>query len=406
MTDLILDPSRGLEVLEAASREANDVGTWLDDLSGAVGRLLPSSITNGALLVAASEHGHRLLHAAYGSPFSDEHLAFVTDRMDDPRMVEPFMFESQHVTTLADIRPHLREADRRSMLTFLQTVGAQETLALMARSDASHALAIFGVFPQRERLSMRTRMALSRIALHIEAGLRLRLDPASLVAVLRPDGRFVHVEPEAQQRDVRQRIGEHVVRIDRARTKRQRQNPDTLNAWSALAAGRFGFVERSGPQREYLVYTNSLRTAANRAWSVAEARAVELSAAGMTGKLVAYALGVSDGEVSRLMARAAAKAGFASRTELVALAALLRLRPERQAAALEVLGLTPSERAVLAMLRRGLSNEEIAQQRNASVRTVANQVASVLRKTRLPSRRALATLSPPQLSRNETSCPS
>jgi len=42
------------------------------------------------------------------------------------------------------------------------------------------------------------------------------------------------------------------------------------------------------------------------------------------------------------------------------------------------------------MVRRGFTNAEIAQQRCSSPRTVANQVASLLVKARVPSRRALA----------------
>ena len=52
----------------------------------------------------------------------------------------------------------------------------------------------------------------------------------------------------------------------------------------------------------------------------------------------------------------------------------------------EVQGLTDAERDVLARVVRGDSNAEIAKARKSSVRTVANQVASLLRKTRAKSR--------------------
>jgi DNA-binding CsgD family transcriptional regulator len=48
--------------------------------------------------------------------------------------------------------------------------------------------------------------------------------------------------------------------------------------------------------------------------------------------------------------------------------------------------LTPAERSVLELLVSGASNARIAQVRGASVRTVANQVASVLKKLRASSR--------------------
>lgn len=53
--------------------------------------------------------------------------------------------------------------------------------------------------------------------------------------------------------------------------------------------------------------------------------------------------------------------------------------------------LTPAERAVLELLLRGASNADIARQRRSSVRTVANQVASVFRKYGVHSRAELVT---------------
>lgn len=57
--------------------------------------------------------------------------------------------------------------------------------------------------------------------------------------------------------------------------------------------------------------------------------------------------------------------------------------------------LTPSERDVAKGLLEGLSNTQIARERGVAVRTVANQVAAVLKKTGVSSRielvRKLAT---------------
>jgi len=54
--------------------------------------------------------------------------------------------------------------------------------------------------------------------------------------------------------------------------------------------------------------------------------------------------------------------------------------------------MTPAEREVLELVRQGFSNRAIAQVRGRAERTVANQVASMLRKLQVASRRALATL--------------
>lgn len=52
--------------------------------------------------------------------------------------------------------------------------------------------------------------------------------------------------------------------------------------------------------------------------------------------------------------------------------------------------LSPAERAVATMLVEGLTNAEIATARGASIRTVANQVRSILAKLGARSRRDVA----------------
>lgn len=62
-----------------------------------------------------------------------------------------------------------------------------------------------------------------------------------------------------------------------------------------------------------------------------------------------------------------------------------RARPRRTPAT-DLSQLSPAERAVLAYVIRGDSNAEIAAARRTSVRTVANQVAKLLRKLGASSR--------------------
>ena len=91
------------------------------------------------------------------------------------------------------------------------------------------------------------------------------------------------------------------------------------------------------------------------------------------------------------LTRAARKAGLASPHELLRQASWLRSDGRSVVSA----DLTPAELEVLELLRSGLSNQEIASLRARSPRTVANQVASLLRKTRCASRRGLVCLALP-----------
>src|SRR5690606_21041948 len=73
--------------------------------------------------------------------------------------------------------------------------------------------------------------------------------------------------------------------------------------------------------------------------------------------------------------------------------ALLVMRTrDDQARLLDGLGLTGAEKAVLAGMLQGLSNNEIAHRRGARPRTVANQVQAIFRKTRVCSRAELCAL--------------
>lgn len=55
----------------------------------------------------------------------------------------------------------------------------------------------------------------------------------------------------------------------------------------------------------------------------------------------------------------------------------------------QTVALTPSEREVLRMIGAGLSNAAIARRRRTALRTVANQVAAILRKYGVQSRHEL-----------------
>ena len=87
------------------------------------------------------------------------------------------------------------------------------------------------------------------------------------------------------------------------------------------------------------------------------------------------------------MASAASKIGASSPLELVRLAAMVTRDPRTTATGTTTL--TAAERDVLELLQHGLSNAQIAKIRSRSVRTIANQVASLLSKTNSHTRRAL-----------------
>jgi DNA-binding NarL/FixJ family response regulator len=145
-----------------------------------------------------------------------------------------------------------------------------------------------------------------------------------------------------------------------------------------------------------------------------ERTVAQLAARGEPLKVIADNCAISLQAVSTYLTRAKRKLGVASRTELVramvqndggtsskgapvALVAHLRFdeewfrvlrRPATAGAAMSLL-LTHAEAEVLAGLLRGLPDAEIARDRGTTVRTVAAQVAAIVRKEHVGSRTEL-----------------
>jgi DNA-binding CsgD family transcriptional regulator len=240
----------------------------------------------------------------------------------------------------------------------------------------------------RTFLSRHERRLLSQVTLHLESGVRLRRRPDAVRAVLAADGRILD---RADAQDSSTMI-DHVRRIEKSRTRAMRRDPEALDLWKALVAGASSIVERrEGSKRHYLVLENAPSDRAHRALTRREVEIVRMAARGLPVKLIAYGLGLSSPAVSSALASAAHKLGLVSRLDLVRVASLLVDTPAR---AVDATVLTETEREIFELVRMGLTNEEIARRRSRSVRTVANQVASVLRKTGSASRRAVVTAKP------------
>ena len=230
-------------------------------------------------------------------------------------------------------------------------------LQLVAQPTENVNTCVLWHFDEPPIIQRAERQLLERLAFHLDAAQRIRERPETVVAILSDRGRIDYLRDGA---------------------------PDV---WPALLDGRVSIVARSASAREeYLVIENTRTTRAARALSLAESATLRLASQGMSNKLMAYGLGISSTAVSRHLSSATSKLGLASRAELIRVAALLVQDTHDEAADGN---LTSAEREILVHLQRGLSNQEIANLRGRSVRTIANQVASLLRKTGSGSRREL-----------------
>jgi DNA-binding CsgD family transcriptional regulator len=283
-----------------------------------------------------------------------------------------------------ELEPLLEPSLRDLVRVTRDALGVADCIGLLFHPAPRTAVGLWVGCDERVRLDRLTRRRLTQLALHIEAGLRIRLHPESVVAILEPDGRIVHREPVALDAAS---VTARVTSIERARTRRHRTDWAALDLWPALISGRLSVVERrEGARRYYALVENPPSRWPLRSLTRGELDALSHASRGLSSKLIAYALGISPPTVSSRLASAASKVGAASRVELVRIGALLTRDPR---ATIGDEALTAAERDVLVLVERGLSNAAIARTRNRSIRTIANQVAELLRKTGSATRREL-----------------
>lgn len=235
---------------------------------------------------------------------------------------------------------------------------ASDVLHIVGHHDEDASVVLSVALDQPLRLSQHQRMLVSRVALHLENALRVRRRPDRVRGLLPPRG------------DHRERA---------------------RGLWLDLLDGRATLAPSTDSALSYLVVDAPATWHARRALDAIERRIVTLSARGMTGKALAYTLGISTPAVSQGLWSAASKIGLRTTLELVGVAARLAIDEPPSIREVE---LTDAEREVLDLVRAGLSNRAIAERRGRSARTVANQIASLLRKTNSASRRTLAASSP------------
>lgn len=381
------DESHAVHVLEAAHHGDVPLQAWLDHLLAATrGVLHEADLAVAAIVRRQESHWELVLgdsHAYGVAPLSSfgELLPQV-----DPRALDAYYRNPRHVYTHGTVREAIPEA-REVGDGFLAALGMTDSLSLLGQAGDGSSIVLFGMRAGPITVSPRGRLLLTRIAAHLEVAYRVRAHDAEPVAVLGPDGRVRDAARPAEPAHVRERLGRQVKAVEKSRTRRGRSRHDALDAWSALVSGRFGLVEHtSDGRREYHVYENPTHVWSARALSMKEANVLELSARGMSGKLVAYTLGISFASVSEALAAAAHKTGCGSRAEIVRLASrALGIADSGEAPS----SLSRAEQEILDGLRQGWSNAAIAKARGTSKSTVANQVGTMLRKFGSPSRRAL-----------------
>lgn len=377
--DVRADAVRVIEAIHGSSPSDVD---WARDVGESAAMLFPSACH---IVVHAVTYGPQ--YELVGIPFSwpvaaDALLAsFVSVATVSSTAWKPFYF-GRAVSTLLEVAKTLVVDNGRMIDRAKQSNGYHDAIGIVAHPRPGLATVISAVYEEPVRLERRERALLTRIAMHLEAGHRLRTDRGALIGEIDARGRF-----EVSDGQMPARLAPHVARISRARSQRTRTSPEASELWTALVEGRASVVPRGDG---YLVLDNPPSSHKSRALSPRECSILSLAARGLSAKEICYALGISPALVSMGLAGAAGKIGVLTRTELIRVAALLA---RDTVGLLDDDALTAAERDVLGLIERGMGNREIATIRMRSVRTIANQVAALLRKTGTSSRRELVARS-------------
>lgn len=382
-----------IEVVEAAYVESGSIGTWLERVVEVACPAFAADL--GLIATVMRRRPDRVSIEAYAE--RDNPLGWVRGLFEQAcrdvpaHYFDPYYGIGPPVRSLDEIQKAIRASghDVDVGARFVEQGGLTDLRLMVGHPTLDTVLSIAALDQGTGAAPRLDRRRLTQLVLHLENAARLHLVSHDELAVITPDGRIKHLDTKRTTSSDRAELGGRVQVIERIRTGAHHEG---LDAWPALVNGAYSLLERTDcdGQRYYVALENPRESRAHRALSSREQRVIELTARGLSGKWTAYSLGLSEATVSETLASAATKLGVSSRTSLVAVASELigraAARPRAEAP------FTESEREVLALVRMGMSNEAIASARGRSVRTIANQVASLLRKTGAGSRRALAAL--------------
>lgn len=378
------------ELVDAIYAHGSGLDAWARGVVEAA-RIVDEGAGVAFILFRTDEGARELVHATGRGDIIEARPSLLDVTLGvDPITFRRLYFPRQKALLASELRDAVPRDQVAALDAALAPLRAHDVLGLVGHPGSSHAFAFSVPRVRPEPLRPAARRLLARLMMHAEVGLAMQLGCAEVVAVLTPTGLLAHASGDAGEVRARQALREHVARIEGERAERGANKGadahDLLSAWSALVEGRWALAQRvdSDGRRYYVAVEVPDPVRKPRAWSSLERRVVELALSGMLLKQIAHALAVSEAFASEALSAAAQKVGLKSRSELLHVAGLLQggdpLRDE---------AFTTAERDVLRRLRDGHTNAEIARLRGTSERTIANQVASILRKAGAGSRRGL-----------------
>jgi DNA-binding NarL/FixJ family response regulator len=287
--------------------------------------------------------------------------------------------------------------------------GIRDIQKLTVCDSIANILSLSPLFSYQFQTAAPDRRRLQHICDHLASCLRLRASLETrgawrIEAILDGSGKVHHAEGGAPN-------GLKLLRravLDRERIRSQTTRGverDALDLWQGMVDGRWTLLDRfegDGEGRRFiLAIKNDHELPTPRSLTMREEMVAQLVGRGFSNKEIGSSLGLSTETTAFHVKNILRKFSFESRADIIRW-----MNEENIEFALDIddvivgvlaepkpstddsfpTSLSPSEWDVFARVKRGESNRTIAEARGTSVRTVANQIQSVLRKTGCASR--------------------
>jgi DNA-binding CsgD family transcriptional regulator len=334
-----MDPAKtaAIDIVEAGYDLELEPSDWLPNVSVAGRPLFDLGLGYYvALLGGKSEDGQHLITQLHQGAGPDDLLprifraAQVAGAESVARWSQAMM--TKGVGTVSELKDEFPQAHK----ALTEHGGYKDGLSLNAIDPDWVGVSVTMPSPELIELSPRERERWLMLAIHIAAGHRLRrgiidsTGASGVTSTEMPIGSEALLDPNkfvvsqaaggAQDRAASEVIREAAIRIDRARGKLRKSDPEeALEIWHGLVRGRWSLIDwfDTDGRRFVLAKPNAPSLGDPRGLTERELQVATYAARGESGKIIGYRFGISPQRVSTLLSSTMRKLSVKTQAQLV-----------------------------------------------------------------------------------------
>lgn len=320
------DPIR---IVESAYELLGDDEAWLSRLVE-VAAPLGLGIGAYAFTYDVRKPGHPLIGPLVGSGrITDMQLGRASLEAMPPPIFDSIFGPGPLLGIASEQLSVFPEAVSRMVRQMWAAGGIHDHVGVKGWDPSGEAVILAFAFDKPPQLNGRLVTTLSRIAVHLSAGIRLRRalqgwlpgpDEPGTEAVLDPAGKVEHASDAARDSGARANLTRAVLAMERARGPLRQASPDTAVAiWHGLVDGRWSLIDHyeSDGKRYLLARRNDPAVPDPRALGERERQVLAFVALGHSNKLIGYELGLTPSTVAGHIHSILDKLKLKSRRELI-----------------------------------------------------------------------------------------